>query len=131
MMFSDLATQFASRLADKVLILVLVDDVLWLLCIMQGLMQVTVLILVLVNDVLWPLQVSWLSLSYKGLNPCFSGWCSLTCTWMHYVILYHCLNPCFSGWCSLTCKTISSEHGSAVLILVLVDDVLWLTRKIR
>ena len=36
------------------------------------------------------------------------------------------LNPCFSGWCSLTMEpTKLNTMVLYVLILVLVDDVLW------
>ena len=61
-----------------------------------------------------------------SLNPCFNGRWSLTSTSEQYGESYIGLNPCFNGRWSLTfSKEILSVKG-LVLILVLMEDGLWL-----
>ena len=59
-----------------VLILVLVDDALWVLIMEDLWSDIFVLILVLVDDALWERRVRS-NPRNPSLNPCFSGWCSL------------------------------------------------------
>ncbi len=65
-----------------------------------------VLILVLVDDALW---------EYKN-KVLFS--------------FHDSLNPCFSGWCSLSMRVLYLMYPKMVLILVLVDDALWAKSKL-
>ena len=62
-----------------------------------------------------------------GLNPCFNGWYSLTETKGSWAgKRSECLNPCFNGWYSLTRALFADGPDPWVLILVLMDDTLWL-----
>ena len=115
-----------------------------------------VLILVLVEDGLWQLWYRFIiKLIAKSLNPCFSGRWSLTYKVDNNRHTTICLNPCFSGRWSLTsclrslrleaerslnpcCSgrwslTIWRWHScianSQVLILVVVEDGLWLDEE--
>ena len=60
----------------------------------------------------------------NGLNPCFSGICSLS-TNKRRRNFERCLNPCFSGICSLSPQVRYIRINMEVLILVLVEYALW------
>ena len=57
----------------------------------------------------------------RGLNPCFSGTCSLSETNKHLQGCCAGLNPCFSGTCSLRTVKFMKFMNLTVLILVLVE----------
>ena len=42
--------------------------------------------------------------TFPGLNPCFTGICSLSEIALSEKDIELCLNPCFTGICSLRCK---------------------------
>ena len=64
--------------------------------------EVLVLILVLMDDTLWLPTCKALSQQGESLNPCFNGWYSLTFAKSTWAKSEQSLNPCFNGWYSLT-----------------------------
>ena len=69
---------------------------------------------------------SFNSLVTYGLNPCFTGICSLRSVRLfRNNSMYSSLNPCFTGICSLRFYILPSrESNPAVLILVLLEYAL-------
>ena len=60
-----------------------------------------------------------------GLNPCFTGICSLRVKYSMLVIHYMSLNPCFTGICSLRQMLKYKKYKKyKVLILVLLEYAL-------
>ena len=152
MVFDNKALDAAGNVVT-VLILVLVEDGLWLTCRKSSVRFVTseVLILVLVEDGLWPhlpkwwkQQTAWVLIlvlvedglwlfllsnglsDRKGLNPCFNGRWSLT-----LVTVLICLRQRFvlilvlmeDGLWRILTSKVGRNH--VVLILVLMEDGLW------
>ena len=115
--------------SKMVLILVLMDDTLWPVNDERKGWMVGVLILVLMDDTLWLLLEKFINQFKNGLNPCFNGWYSLTGFVISQLgrLLKRSLNPCFNGWYSLTLRQPAIlKLNIMVLILVLMDDTLWL-----
>ncbi len=86
----------------------------------------SVLILVLMEDGLWLFVTKKGAKAFDSLNPCFNGRWSLTLMKMLLMIVtIISLNPCFNGRWSLTMKANLFASCVQVLILVLMEDGLW------
>ena len=136
---------------EYVLILVLMEDALvHSPDISSGNIFGKVLILVLMEDALVLPNKVWFYMYGGGLNPCFNGRCTRTCSQSpskqgmtvlilvlmedalvpvirqtySWVCCSRCLNPCFNGRCTRTCFGRLIEITEAVLILVLMEDAL-------
>ena len=83
-----------------------------------------VLILVVMEDGLW-LTPKWWARTRKGLNPCCNGRWSLTEYVFHNLTEWMSLNPCCNGRWSLTETKFYDLQDTWVLILVVMEDGLW------
>ena len=91
---------------SSVLILVVVDDGLWVRNpFTQGLQFADVLILVVVDDGLWAYWREVYKEFTESLNPCCCGWWSLRRNPFTQGLQFAGLNPCCCGWWSLRTKS--------------------------
>ena len=85
-----------------------------------------VLILVIVEYALWGEDFITVKENGAGLNPCYSGICSVSISGVALTVFgTRCLNPCYSGICSVRQPWWPRCPGDAVLILVIVEYALW------
>ena len=59
-----------------------------------------------------------------GLNPCYSGICSVNIPKVQINKQMRCLNPCYSGICSVKILQLWRYPDNRVLILVIVEYAL-------
>ena len=121
--------QFLPQLIDKeVLILILMEDSLWVLLHKVWRSDLHVLILILLEDTLWGVQNLFkVALLRNSLNPYSNGRYSMgaLCLLWHKFPLDS-LNPYSNGRYSM--RHLCHHHsvrGLLVLILILMEDTLW------
>ncbi len=109
----------------NVLILVVMEDALWRKLTVQSVTERLVLILVVMEDALWQCPCPLCRWGYWGLNPCCNGRCSLTVSWVRVfwkrrVLILVVMEDAL--WPS--CR-IRNHLDDKVLILVVMEDALW------
>ena len=116
---------------QKVLILVVMEDGLWLLNVLSYSRIMNVLILVVMEDGLWRVSVVCIWTCPWRVNPCCNGRWSLTCfIWSGWGLIPQVLILVVMEdglWRYVLCR---KGEGTRVLILVVMEDGLWPAPKL-
>ena len=103
-MLSEVILRDAKITMERVLILIILEDALWGTVFKKNMLCRIVLILIILEDALWVGTEEQYAEFYKGLNPYYTGRCSLR-------------------------RNVKSIYLTiAVLILIILEDALWVWR---